>query len=53
MEPLLNLFRQLNEIDLRYSRFGFQNKPVSFNPTDRSILVFFAVNGSEVLSQRK
>ena len=52
MKAFLNLFGQLNEINLRYSRFGFQHNAVRFDAVNCGVFVFFTVNGLEVLSQR-
>jgi hypothetical protein len=53
MKPFPNVIREFKKIDLRNSRFGFKHNPISFDTHDRGVLVFLALNGFEVLSQRQ
>ena len=39
MKPFLNVFRELNEIDLGNSRFGFKHNPIRFDTDDRGVFV--------------
>ena len=48
MKPLLNVFREFNEIDLRNPRFGSKHDPVRFDTADRGVFVYLAVDGFEV-----
>ena len=43
---------QFSEINLRNSRFRFEQNPVRFDAGHRRVLVFFAVNRFEVVSER-
>ena len=49
MKAFLNVFRQFNEIDFRNSRFGANHDPIRFDTGDRSVFVYLAVDGFEVL----
>jgi len=51
MKAFLNVFREFKEIDFRNSRFGSDHDPVRFDAADLGVLVFFAVNGFEVLGE--
>ena len=53
MKPVLNVFREFNEIHFRNSRFRSKHDPVHFYATDRGIFVYLAVNQFEVLRQRE
>jgi hypothetical protein len=51
VKPFLNVFRQFGEINFQDSRFRFEHNAVGFDPADRRVFVFFAVNGFEVLGE--
>jgi len=53
MKPFPNVIREFKEIDLRNSRFGSKHNPIRFDTDDRGVLVFLALNGSEVLGQHE
>jgi hypothetical protein len=53
MKPFLNVFREFNEIDLRNSRFRSKHDAVRVDTAYRSIFVYLALDGFEVLSQRE
>jgi len=49
MKPFLNLLRQLSEIHLGDSRFGFQLNPIRFYAAHCRVFVYLAASGFEVL----
>ncbi len=50
MKAFLNLFRQLDEIDLRDSRFGFEYDAVRFDAAYSDVFIFLSGNRLEILS---
>src|SRR5437899_12400331 len=52
MKTFLNLFWQLDEVNSRDSRLASEHNAIGFDVADRDVLVFFALNGLEVVSQR-
>jgi hypothetical protein len=52
MKTFLNIFRQLDEIDFRDSRFVFQDDAVRLHPSHGGILVFFPADQFEIVSER-
>src|SRR5215211_1475542 len=53
MKTFLNIFRQLNKIDLRNSHLSSKHDPVGFDPADCGVFVYFPVDSLEVLSQHQ
>jgi hypothetical protein len=53
MKSLPNVLRELGEIHLRNSRFGFKLDPIRFYAADRRVFVYLAVSGFEVLRKRE
>ena len=53
MKPFLNLLRELGEIHLRNSRFGFKLNPIRFYAAHRRVFVYLAAYSFEVLSMRE
>jgi hypothetical protein len=53
MKSLPNVLRELGEIHLRNSRFGFKLDPIRFYPADRRVFVYLAASGFEVLGKRE
>ena len=53
MKPFLNLLRELGEIHLRNSRFGFKLNPIRFYAGHRRVFVYLPVDSFEVLSKRE
>ena len=51
MKTFLNLFWQLDEVNFRDSRLAFEHNAIGFDAADRDVLVFFALNGLEIVSQ--
>jgi len=43
MKALLNVFRELNEIDLRNSRFGSKHDPIRLYTANGSVFVYLAL----------
>ena len=50
-KPFLNLFGQFNEVNLRDSGLVYQHNAVRFDTAYGGVLVFFPVNGFEVLGE--
>ena len=53
MKSFLNVFREFNEIDFRNSPFASKHNPVRFYTADRGVFLYLAVDGFELLSERK
>jgi hypothetical protein len=51
MKTFLNFFRQLDEIKFRNSRFGSKHNSVRLDSADCYILVLFAVNRFEIVTE--
>jgi len=51
MKAFLNFFRQFDKINLRDSLFGFQHDAVRFDPANRDVFVFLALNRFEIVGK--
>jgi hypothetical protein len=52
MKPFLNVLWELREIELRDSRFGFNDNAVRIDSGDTGVFVLFAVERCEILRDR-
>jgi len=50
-KTFLNVFRQLDKINFRDPRLGFNHDSIRLYPADLDVFVFFPVNRFEVLGQ--